>query len=185
MKKTLIILAIFALSSSLVSAKDFRAELTFSYFSPSEEAYKDIYGGGLMFGGEVNMDVWKNLDAWISVSFFSREGEMTYTQEEIKLKITPIVLGVRYSHALNENINIYGGMGIAYFMYSEEISALEDVSEGGLGFVIKAGGWMKVMKGLFVDVFIKYSSCSVEPADFKVNIGGIEVGLGLGYEFKK
>ena len=137
-----------------------------------------------MFGAEVNMDVWKNLEGWVGMSFFSKEGEMTYTQEEIKLKITPIVAGMRYSHALNEKINIYGGLGLAYFIYSEEISALEDVSEGGLGFVIKAGGWMRVKKGFFVDVFIKYSSCKVEPADFKVNIGGLEVGVGLGYVFK-
>ena len=185
MKKLFVILTILVLTSGLVAANAIRVEAKFSLFSPSEEAYRDIYGGGLTFGGEVNMAVWNNLEAWVGVNFFNKKGEMTYTQEEIKLNITPITVGARYAYPVNEKIAVYGGLGLAYFIYGEEIPPLEDVSESGLGFVIKAGGFMRVKSGLFVDAFIKYSTCKVEPADYKVNIGGIEVGIGIGYEIKK
>ena len=181
MKKIAIILAVIVLTSNLIASEDLKGIVNVSYFSPSDEVYRDIYGGGLMLGGEVSLPVWQNFEVWLGMNIFGRKGEMTYTKEEIKLKIFPLIAGVRYIYLLNEKVNIYGGLGAAYFFYNEEIPALGNISQGSLGVVMKAGGWIHLTEKIFVNVFVDYSSCKVNPADYDVNIGGIAIGIGLGY----
>jgi hypothetical protein len=42
---------------------------------------------------------------------------------------------------------------------------------------------MKVTGGLIIDLHISYSYCKMKPADYRINIGGFEAGIGIGYEF--
>ena len=62
-----------------------------------EKAFRDIYGEGIMYGGEVNIRVWKALEVWFGASYFYKKGELTFTKEETKLKIVPIGAGIKYS----------------------------------------------------------------------------------------
>jgi len=34
-----------------------------------------------------------------------------------------------------------------------------------------------------IDLYLSYSYCKIKPADFEINIGGIEAGIGIGYKF--
>jgi opacity protein-like surface antigen len=182
MRKLVTVIVVTIFFSGLASAADFIVELKAHYFSPSEEAFRDIYGGGIMYGGEASIAVWKEVEVWFGVSFFSKKGELAFTKEETKVKIAPLGAGVRYSYPVNEKISIYGGLGINYYSYKEE-NPLGEVSKGGLGPVVKAGGLMKVTKEFIVDVYVDYSYCKMKPADFNINVGGIEAGIGLGYRF--
>jgi len=182
MKKFALVIVVTIFFSGLTAAADFTVELKAHYFSPSEEAFRDIYGGGIMYGGEVSIGVWKEVEVWFGVSFFFKKGELAFTKEETEVKIVPFGAGVRYSHPVNEKINIYGGLGINYYSFKEE-NPLGEVSKGGLGPVMRAGGLVRVTKEFIVDVYVDYSYCKMKPADFNINVGGIEAGIGLGYRF--
>lgn len=182
MKKSIGIIAVTIFLSGLLSAADFKMELKAHYFRPSERAFRDIYGGGRMYGAEASIGVWRELDVWLGVSYFSKRGELTFTKEGTKLKIVPIGVGGKYSYPIHEKASIYGGLGLNYYSYSEK-NPIGKVSKGGWGAVMKAGGLVKVIKGLIIDVYMNYSYCKIKPAYYKINIGGFETGVGLGYEF--
>ena len=74
MKKWIGIMAVIFLLSGLVNASNVTVELKAHYFHPSEEAFKDIYGGGMMYGGEVSIDIGSSLEIWAGGSFFSKKG---------------------------------------------------------------------------------------------------------------
>lgn len=181
MKKFTGIIAITFIFSGVASASDFTLELKALYFSPTEQAFKDIYGGGLMYRGEVSIGLRKNLDLWLGGGYFSKKGELTFTKEETKLQIVPIGGGLKYRIATG-NVNFYGGIGLYHFQFKES-NPIGDVSKGRLGYVGKIGAFVEVVKGLIVDVYFDNTYCKMQPADFKINIGGIEAGIGIGYVF--
>lgn len=181
MKKLIIIIVSVILLSGLANAADFIVELKIHYLHPSEEAFRDIYGGGMMYGGEISIGVWKGLDVWLGGSYFSKKGELTFTKEETKLEIYPLGGGLKYRLTTGV-FNLYAGAGLNYYQYKES-NPLGDVSKGGLGYIGKIGSYVKVTGGLLVDLYVNYSYCKIKPEDFEINIGGIEAGVGIGYSF--
>lgn len=170
------------LVSGLAFAGNFAVEVRGQYFNPVDQDFKNIYGGGMMFGGKAIISVWKGLAVWVGADYFTKKGETTFTKEETTLRIIPVGIGLRYSRPLSPIFRIYGGLGLQYHSYSEK-SELGDVSEGGIGILGEAGGIVNIVGGLFMDIFIDYSYCKFKPADFRINIGGLSAGVGLGIQF--
>ena len=181
MRKFIIIIVAVILLSGTANATDIIVEFKAHYLQPSEEAFRDIYGGGMMYGGEVSIGVWRGLDLWIGGSYFSKKGELTFTKEETKLEIYPLGGGLKY-RLTTGILDLYVGVGLNYYQYKES-NPLGDISKGGLGYIGKIGTYVKVTGGLVVDLYVNYSYCKTKPADFEINIGGIEAGVGIGYEF--
>lgn len=181
MRKLIILIITMIFLSGLANATDIIVELKAHYLYPSEEAFRDIYGGGMMFGGEVSIGVWRRLDVWFGGSYFSETGELTFTKEGTKLEIFPIGGGLKYK--LSTGIfDLYAGAGLNYYQYKES-NPLGDVSKGGLGYIGKIGSYVKVTGGFLIDLYVNYSYCKIKPADFKINIGGIDAGVGIGFSF--
>ena len=181
MKKLIAIMVTVIFLTGLANATDITVELRAHYLHPSEKAFRDIYGGGLMYGGEVSIGVWRSFEVWFGGSYFSMKGELTFTKEETKLKIYPLGGGLKYR--LSEGaLSFYIGAGLNYYQYKES-NPLGDVSKGGLGYIGKIGSYVKVNSGLLFDLYVNYSYCKIKPADFEINIGGIEAGVGIGFRF--
>ena len=170
------------LISGLAFARNFSVEVRGQYFRPADQVFKDIYGEGTMFGGRLSLSVWKGLVVWAGADYFSKKGELTFTKEETELEIIPLGIGLQYSHPFSNALHIYGGGGLQYYSYSEK-NPIGDVSENGFGFLAEAGSVIMIAGNLFLDIFITYSSCNIEPADFRINIGGFCAGVGLGIRF--
>ena len=167
--------------AGLAKAADIIVELRGHYFNPSEKAFRDIYGGGLVIGGEISVGVWRSLEVWFGGNYFSKKGKMTFTKEETELKLYPIGGGLKYK--LSTGIfDLYAGAGLNYYKYKES-NPLGDVNKSGWGYVGAVGSYVKVNGGFLVDLYINYSYCRMKPADFRINIGGLEAGLGVGYHF--
>lgn len=152
-----------------------------AYLMPSEQAFKDIYGGGLMYGGEIAFRLGQKLRVWIDGGYYQGSGELTYTQEETKLTLIPIGAGVSYDLTAG-GVVPYVGAGARYYMY-KETNVIGTVSSNGVGFVGFAGVNLRIAKGFLLGLRAGYSSCSMTPADFTINVGGIELGGGLIIEF--
>ena len=181
MKRTLLIIAVIITLSGFATAGDFMVELKAHYFSPSEEAFQDIYGGGIAYGAEASLGVWEELEVWFGGSYFSRKGELTFTKEETTLEIIPLGAGAKY-RIISGSFSFYIGLGLNYYQYKEK-NPIGDVSEGVLGYIGKAGSYVKVTDRLLIDLYMNYSYCKIKPADFDINIGGIEAGVGIGFRF--
>lgn len=151
------------------------------YFIPSEQAFKDIYGAGPLYGAEIGFTLKGPVGLWIDGLYYSGKGKLTYTQEETKLTLLPIGLGIRLDLTQGA-VRPYAGAGIRYYIY-KETNVIGTAEAKGVGFVAFAGVNLRIAKGLLFDLRAAYSSCSLTPADFKINVGGIELGGGLAVEF--
>jgi hypothetical protein len=181
MKKIFFIASCFFLIAGDIYPSNLAVQLRATYLLPSEQAFKDVYDGGMTYGGEISIGIIKKIDLWAGGSYFSKNGKLTFTEEDTKVSIIPLGIGIKYK-LLDGSIKPYVGLGLNYYQYKES-NLLGDVSKGGLGFVAKAGGIFKISGGLLVDLFFGYSYCKMKPADFEINIGGLEAGIGIGYEF--
>jgi len=147
------------------------------YFSPSDQNFKDIYGAGPMYGAQFTIKIMKNFDIWIAGNYFTKKGKLTYTQEDTTLTLIPIQGGLRF-RILTGTIEPYVAGGVNYSLYMES-NPIGDVNKGGLGFIGKAGVLIHLGKSFGIDVHAGYSSCKFTPADFEINVGGIEFGAGI------
>ncbi|MCJ7618274.1 MAG: hypothetical protein MUO43_17230, partial [Desulfobacterales bacterium] len=161
MKKVLMALMIFIFAAVISNAGALTIEAKGSYFYPTEQAFKEIYVGGLMFGGEISVDIWRNLGVWIGGYYFSRYGELTFTGEETSLQIMPLGGGLKYKF-ISGILSFYGGAGVNYFDYQES-NVIGDVKSGAVGFVTKVGAYLEPVDKFIIDIFIEYSHCRITP----------------------
>ena len=182
MKKTILFIALIMIINGAVGAANVRIEAKAKYFNPSEQAFKDIYGSGMMYGGEIGIGIWQNFELCVRGNYFSKTGELTFTKEQTQLRITPLGIGIKYVHPVGSKIDIYGGIGINYYSYKEE-NPIGDVSTNKIGYIGTIGTYITVINGLFIDVYLDYSYCKIKPEEFSANIGGFGAGAGIGYRF--
>jgi hypothetical protein len=151
------------------------------YLMPSEQAFKDIYGSGPMFGAEIGFRLTGPISAYVEGMYFKRTGELTYTKESTTLTLMPFGAGARYDFTKGPAV-VYAGAGLRYYSYKEK-NVIGTATASGIGFVGIAGVNVRVMRGILLDVRAAFSSCKLSPADFSINVGGIELGGGLIVEF--
>jgi hypothetical protein len=166
---------------SCVCAFSFTLAVKGHYFHPSDKTFREIYGGGPLYGGEIGIGLSRSLDFCIGGSYFSRTGELTYTKERTKLSILPVDLGLRYRFTRGTVI-VYGSAGVEYCQFKES-NPIGRVNKGGVGAVVKLGGLFRISRGFFIDLGIGYSYCRMKPADYRIQIGGVQAGGGLFFEF--
>lgn len=178
MKRTIAIALMMGFVAVAASAS---VEIKGSYFSPSNADFKSIYGGGVMYGAEISVGIAGGLEAWLSGDYFNKTGSLTLTKEKTTLTLIPIGAGLKYSF-LTGWLQPYLGVGGRYYLYKES-NPIGTVNKGGIGFLGKVGADLKFAPNFFLDIFAGYSLCKMKPADFDIEVGGIELGAGLGYAF--
>ena len=156
-------------------------EIKNGYFQPTEDKFENIYGKGFIIGAEASKSIWKKLDLWVGGSYYTKKGELTFTKDETIVKIFPIGGGVKYRF-LTGTLNAYAGMGFKYFLFSES-NFIGDVSTAKMGYEGKIGGFLKLGSGIVIDTYLEYSYCKISPTSVEINIGGLNIGVGLGYWF--
>ena len=151
------------------------------YFMASDSAFKDIYGNGAVYGGELRLGG-KRIVGWLEGSYRERRGKFSYTGEETKVKVTAIEVGALY-RIIPGNISPYAGAGIGYYMFNESNAPMGVAKQSKVGFCGAAGVSMIIGRSFVLDARAKFSSCAMKPADFDINVGGITLGIGAGFRF--
>lgn len=151
------------------------------FFLASDSAFTDVYGNGAVFGGELRIGK-KKLAGWLEGNYRARTGEFSFTKEETKVNVLAVEGGALYRF-LRGALSPYAGAGIGFYMYNEKSSILPEVKKSQVGFCALAGASYSLGKWFVVDGKIKYSMCKMQPADFKIDIGGFTVSLGAGVRF--
>jgi opacity protein-like surface antigen len=151
------------------------------YFLSSDSQAKDIYKDGMVFGGELRFGG-KSLGGWLEGNYRSATGKLSFTAEETKMSVMAIEGGVLYRFAMDQ-LNPYLGGGAGYYMFDEKSDALGEAKKSSVGFCVLGGVSYFLGESIVLDARIKWSTCSMTPADFDINVGGITLGAGLGIRF--
>jgi hypothetical protein len=151
------------------------------FFLASDSAYSDIYGNGVVFGGELRVGG-KKLAGWLEGSYRARTGRLSYTKEETEVSILAGEGGVLYRF-MTGSISPYLGAGFGFYIFDEDNVAIGEAKQSKAGFCGFAGISMIVGGSFVLDARVKFSSCAMKPADFDINVGGITLGIGAGFRF--
>jgi opacity protein-like surface antigen len=79
-------------------------------------------------------------------------------------------------------VSPYIAVGAEYVLYKES-NVIGDVSAGGIGFIGTGGLLFQPARFFGIDAHVAYSYCSMKPADFKFDVGGLELGAGVVFIF--
>lgn len=153
----------------------------FGYFLASDSAFKDIYGNGAVYGGELRLGG-KRIVGWLEGSYRERVGKLSFTGEETKVNVTGIEGGA-LCRIIPGNISPYAGAGIGYYMFNENNVAIGEAKQSKVGFCGLAGVSMIIGGSFVLDARVKFSTCAMKPADFDINVGGVTLGIGAGFCF--
>ncbi len=151
------------------------------YFQPSERSFKDIYGGAIAFGGEISVRVYKSVDVWLMGRYYSRKGSLPITRDTTEMRLIPLSFGPRIKFQTGQ-VSPYAGVGPVFYFY-RETNPIGKAEKTGTGVLAQAGCCVKILKGLLVDVCFDYSVCNVKPQNIRADIGGLFLGVNLGYAF--
>ncbi|MBN1273565.1 MAG: hypothetical protein JXB26_14965 [Candidatus Aminicenantes bacterium] len=180
--KTKAILAILLLSlCGMAYAHTVKIMGKASYFYPQEEAFRDIYEGGLRYGGEIEVAIWKGIGIWLGGDYFFKKGELTFTKEKTSLWIIPAYFGLKF-RLPEKSVSPYFGLGAGYFFFKED-NPIGKVDEGKIGGIAQLGFTFSVGGPIFFDLQFTYTYCEVKPSGVKAQLGGLQGGVGLGFQF--
>ena len=168
-------------------------EVRFSYFRPSSELLRKIYdNGGINYELTASLPVWRRLNIWEAVDYFSKDGRSLGGHQKTEIRIIPLTLGLKYIYDIKK-FSLYGGLGFRYFFvhvknHSESVD--RSISENGLGGVVEAGIMYQFLKHWVADVFGSYSFKELHTHTSRDNVkthslevGGWNVGGGIGCKF--
>ncbi|NIM90838.1 MAG: AMIN domain-containing protein [Candidatus Aminicenantes bacterium] len=157
-----------------------RIEAMGGHFQPREKILKDTYEGGLIYGLGLNVGVWKFAELWIAEKYFHKR-HLDEAGEERRINLIPLEAGLKFR--LNKGtVNPYFGFGVSYFLYKEILLA-EEIKDRKIGYIGLAGVFFKIKGGLVFDVHAQYSYCRVSTGEDKLNVGGLHIGAGVGFEY--
>jgi len=181
MKKIYIVVLSILIASGIVSAGEFTIQAKGMYFNPADQVFKDIYGSGFMYGGEVGFGLGEGIELWIEGMHFSKTGETTFTQDETRFTLFPLSGGVKATFDFGI-FNLYVGGGISYFQYKES-SPIGEVKENKWGWLIRAGTYIDITYFFFLDLQAAFNHAKITAGDLEANLGGFSFGAGLGFRF--
>lgn len=160
------------------------ATLKGGYFAPTNEVFRDVYPGGAVFGLDLAVPVGGVFRVWAGADFFSKTGALTLSEEETKVRIVPLYVGLRCEFG-QTGLRPYIGAAAAYFMFHEE-NVLGTVSDGGIGFLAQAGVLLRIGGPVWLDIHAGYRGCTLKTDDedpLEAKLDGIHAGFGLAFRF--
>lgn len=165
----------------LAGAKDVYIEVKGTCFNPTDHAFKDIYGSGFMYGGELGVELWFGLDVWFEGKYFNKSGETSLTREKTEITLLPLSGGLMADIDLGF-FSVYLTSGLTYLLYKES-SPIGEVSGHTWGWLVRTGAYFDISNAVFLDVQIAYSDAKLQSPDLKTDLGGLAFGAGLGFRF--
>ncbi|MFC2157365.1 AMIN domain-containing protein [Acidobacteriota bacterium] len=158
-----------------------RFEALASIFFPSTGRLKEVYDKGLMEGAELNIGIWNAVEMWISIKNFYKISPLNEAGEDYRFNLVPLEMGLKFRFTrgiYNPYLGI--GAGINFF---KEILPTGEVTGSRIGLVGQAGLFIKFAKSLVFDLYMHYRYARTDETLNEININGISLGAGFGFEF--
>lgn len=166
-----------------ISNKRFMVTAAANLFRSASNDYRKIYSQAV-FMPEIKITalVYRNFTAWGSIAFISKDGYIEEVDEQAHINQTILGLGLGYAREVSAKLRLRGELGLTSISFKEE--ALEETQKGsGLGWRIGANLDYFLSKKMFVTLTTAYSQASDEAQTGKIELGGFQLGAGLGFTF--
>jgi hypothetical protein len=188
-KTTLFLTAFLALNGFIFPSVDQTirqgsVELTLGSYSMNEPRFEAVYpSGGLMTGLTLSSAVVSNVNFYLDIRYYSRQGSLTFSKEKTTFYMVPIDLGVRYIYPLGL-FHPYLGAGLDFYFYYED-NPIGTVLNYTNGFHFTGGSYFRFDKDipLMLNVRLKYTWAKADESAKEIQLGGLEYGLGLAFVF--
>ena len=169
-------------------------EANAAYFRPTDNAFREIYSGGGIYGLEASAKVWRGLYPWLSVRYFGQSGRITGSQSRTTIHLVPIGVGLKYLFPVHDRLNVFIGAGVLptyLHIHDKSPFFIKKVTKWGVGGTVKGGAIFNVTDLIFIDIFSDYlfvkmhfdktddGAIERRPA----NITGFSIGGGIGIRF--
>ncbi|MFW6123964.1 MAG: hypothetical protein ACOC5G_01970 [Acidobacteriota bacterium] len=167
--------------------KKIMAGLIMGSYRVSSDRFKEIFENPNSVTGVEGSYLFPTSGHVIGFSFevrgFSKTGHSTVTNQNTFFSLTPLTLTGKYITFLHD-FTPYLGAGIDLFFYKEE-SHLSLVSGSTPGFHIEGGIYYQPPLFQFIKIkaALRISRAIASENDIKINLGGLEFGLGILYCF--
>jgi len=177
-------LNILAFSSSERAIRQGSVEFTLSGYDMNEPRFDAVYDpGGLMSGLSLSTAVVSNVNFYLDIRYYYREGKLTFSKEKTTFYIVPVDLGFRYIFPLGL-FNPYLGAGVDFYFYYEE-NPIGTVLNYTNGYHITGGTYIRFSRSVpvLINLRLKYTWAKAEENDVSIQLGGFEYGAGLALAF--
>lgn len=192
MIKKIIMVASITLIMPLVAHEKF-IEIKGSGFFPTSHFFKKIYHDAGMVGGELTVNAFDNVYAWLSVDYLRKSGLSLIGDSRTKVSYLPIGFGLKYLHPICYG-DVYFGLGalaarIRTHDYAPNVVPV--YSKWGWGGIVKFGALLDIRCPFLLDIFVNYAFSRASSNDtlnnlvvpHTVKVSGFILGAGLAYRF--
>jgi len=159
-------------------------EFTLGRYSMNEPRFEAVYPeGGLMSGLTISAALFSNLNFYLDLKYYSRQGALTFSKEKTKFYMVPLDIGVRYIFPLG-TFHPYLGAGADFYFYYED-NAIGTALSSANGYHILGGLYFQFAKDfpVIVDFRVKQTWARAEEDGIAVQLGGLEYSAGLAFVF--
>lgn len=182
---------VFECACTNTATLEFRA----SYFRPYSKALREsLNDWAVDYALEATIPVWRGLNVWSAVDYFSKSGKTAGFNKPTHLTIVPLTLGLKYIFSINRYYGIYAGGGARYYfveMVNRVFPIYRTTHRYGFGGIVEFGNMICISDHFLIDIF---ASCSFKKVDGlgslppnatseKLDVGGWNIGAGIGYKF--
>lgn len=187
-RKTVLVLGCLAAAALAAPAleaapvKTFSVQVRAGYFIPADAVFRELYGRGPAWGGELDAALSSRLSLWAAADYFSRDGLLPETREDTTIRVVPLQAGLKAGLDLGASTRVYAGVGLGWFQY-REANSIATLKRSGLGFVGRAGVLVDLGETFFLDFGGAWSVCRVDPAGVEAGLGGFQASAGAGFRF--
>lgn len=159
-------------------------------YAPSDEAMKDIYGGGIALGGRIKFSLSENFDLVGGLDYFSKKGTpyyWGYTSAESTIRLITLHGGALLKFPIDP-ITPYIGGGLDLCFVHEEVSATSwwgtdefSFSETNFGFHLLGGASLQLAEKISAFGELEYRSIGTKGEGAAENLGGLFFRAGIAF----
>lgn len=155
-----------------------------------DQVFQELYGKSAPFiGAEMTLRFPirepHGMDIAAGGRMLTKKGLTSYTEEDIRLRLTDLFLSLRYSYDTGR-FALFLGPGIEYITYREtyaETFPIDSTQGSQTGLHLTGGGYLHLTSSLSLKGYCKYCLIATDKPGFRINLGGTEWGVGILYRF--
>lgn len=189
MKKLTFCVFLMFLSVQMGSTAQFAFGLNAGYRYLDDPTLGEIYGDGYVYEPYIRYSLSYSFGLELSYEGgYKKSAPIGLFEENSTLSVSGLQLSgiVQVPFLRIRNVSTYFKLGIGYYFYKQDIDSefiRRQVDHNKWTTVIGGGMNIHLFRGLFLTAEVKSIPLRVKPFEINVDLGGIRILFGIGYQF--